>query len=275
LSFRKKPLLGQRLNTAHPMVRGLVGGWVMNESGGDRIFDLANPANSGTFYEDFESPSWGSYSGGLVGVNFPSVSEVNGCAVHMDSNYPAYRLTGSELTIAIKTKVNSYIYGGNRIISKRTSAGGSDVYCLYISDGSGGLRMRINGTDHTATVPSDAYNNPVGLVATYKGNEYIKFYQNGKKLGNDVSNTKASIDDSTAPLCLATRYLEERYLNGWLEYAYIWDRVLTSSEIQSLHINPYQMIEDPYPIELFGYVAAGGELSIPVAMHHLTKNIGV
>ena len=44
-----KPRLGLRLNHNHPLAQGLVGCWVMNEGGGDKVFDLSGNGKAGTF----------------------------------------------------------------------------------------------------------------------------------------------------------------------------------------------------------------------------------
>ena len=39
LSFKLKPLTGQKASPYHPLVNGLVGAWVFNESGGERVYN--------------------------------------------------------------------------------------------------------------------------------------------------------------------------------------------------------------------------------------------
>ncbi len=43
-----KPPRGIQLNRSHPLARGLVGCWLMNENGGNKVFDLSNNRNTGS-----------------------------------------------------------------------------------------------------------------------------------------------------------------------------------------------------------------------------------
>ncbi len=46
--FQQKPLLGEQVNWAHPLSKGLVGLWLLNEGSGNRVFDLSGNGNTGT-----------------------------------------------------------------------------------------------------------------------------------------------------------------------------------------------------------------------------------
>jgi hypothetical protein len=43
-----KPFRGIQLNRSHPLARGLVGCWLMNENGGNKVFDLSDNRNTGS-----------------------------------------------------------------------------------------------------------------------------------------------------------------------------------------------------------------------------------
>lgn len=43
-----KPALGTQINWSHPLARGLVGCWLLNEGGGDWVNDLSGNGNTGT-----------------------------------------------------------------------------------------------------------------------------------------------------------------------------------------------------------------------------------
>jgi len=44
-----KPRLFIKPNLGHPLARGLVGYWLMNEGSGNKVFDLSGNGNTGTF----------------------------------------------------------------------------------------------------------------------------------------------------------------------------------------------------------------------------------
>jgi len=43
-----KPVRGIRLNKSHPLARGLVGYWLLNEGSGNKVFDLSGNGKTGT-----------------------------------------------------------------------------------------------------------------------------------------------------------------------------------------------------------------------------------
>ncbi len=51
-----KPIRGTQLNRSHPLTRGLVGYWLMNEGAGVNLFDLSGNGNTGKIYSGL---SWG------------------------------------------------------------------------------------------------------------------------------------------------------------------------------------------------------------------------
>ncbi|MBU0598822.1 LamG domain-containing protein, partial [Patescibacteria group bacterium] len=53
-----KPLLGVQLNRSHPLAKGLVGCWVMNEGAGNKIYDLSGNGNDGSFPGGTANPLW-------------------------------------------------------------------------------------------------------------------------------------------------------------------------------------------------------------------------
>ena len=50
-----KPFRGIQINWAHPLARGLVGVWLMNEGTGNKIYDLSGNQHIGTFEN---TPTW-------------------------------------------------------------------------------------------------------------------------------------------------------------------------------------------------------------------------
>ena len=52
-----KPARGSLVNPSHPLARGLVGAWLMNEILGEVVCDLSGRGNNGTFTN---GPLWSS-----------------------------------------------------------------------------------------------------------------------------------------------------------------------------------------------------------------------
>ena len=108
MTFHQKPRLGMQLNRRHPLAKGLVGCWVMNEATGNKVFDLSGNGNTGSFES---STAWV-----VGGVNFNGSSDY----ISLVTSINSLRI-GPELTIvsSIKRDTNSndyeaiYTYGNS------------------------------------------------------------------------------------------------------------------------------------------------------------------
>ena len=119
---------------------------------------------------------------------------------------------------------------GSRVISKRTDAGGSDVYAMYIDRGK--LRFRLDGTDmiSTTSFPLDQW---TFVAMTYDGTDK-KIYIDGQLDPTTPQQKTYPIDASTRPVHLGDRENQGRRINGSIDEVAIWNRALTSQEVQSL-----------------------------------------
>jgi hypothetical protein len=52
-----KPIRGLQLNKSHPLARGLVGCWLLNEGTGHKVFDLSGNSNTATTLAN-SAPPW-------------------------------------------------------------------------------------------------------------------------------------------------------------------------------------------------------------------------
>ncbi len=215
----------------------------MWEGAGDKVYDYSGNRNNG----DCAGTTLPSWSGG--NLQLPVDAYVN-CG-----NNDSVRITGKEITIACCFYSTLYVIGGNRIISKRTSAGGSDVFGLYFG-GSTIIRMRLNGTDRSWDTGSNVFNKEFTIYGTADGTNWHLYSDGIEKATGAFS---ANIADSTSPLCLGTRYLEDRWLKGWIKYAYLWDVALTPGQVRTATNNPFGMFEPIRRPAIWSYVSAGGQ----------------
>jgi hypothetical protein len=231
-----KPPYGARLNLGHPLARGLVFCCLMNESGGSWTYDLVHKTK-GAF---INSPVWIS-----EGVDF----EVDN-SERIDFLSPKeLNLGTSNYTVASKAKIEGSVVGNKGIVC-------FDSYtpAYYINDNN--LRIYDSGDKTISTVDLviDA-DYSFAWVRSGTGANQTKYYVNGNSAG---TTTHADTIPNPTAVSIATLDAQATFGNfdGIIYYVYIYNRDLTPQEIQALHINPYAFIEDPYPIELFGYVPA-------------------
>jgi len=241
-AFHQKPLLGQLINWAHPLARGLVGAWVMNEGSGSKVYDLSGNGHEGVFVGN---PLWVPN-----GIDFTD-DAINAGGSVFDS-------CTSELTIAFSVK---YRTGGSvhgRFIDKYPAP---SIY-YHVND----ARVRFYGTIggnswDNAWAGSLLTNGQNYNITTRLGSGFQELYIGGELADNALSGGPYSGAYSTGPGVNA--YLGNcasdmtRNFNGIIYYTYIYNRALIPSEIAWLDREPYVMFE-PYIDRAMLYVAAAG-----------------
>jgi hypothetical protein len=245
--FHQKPLLGQPINGEHPLSKGLVGCWVFNEGSGDKVNDLSGNENHGTLNN---SPVW--VPGGLYfdGGNDRHVAVPSSPSLEGHANI--------SIVVGIRT---DFSQAGDTYAVVDKNGGYAAGYFLWFSSPEDDFYGRFNnaGLDAAVTTTGISFNSGEWhqLIATYDS-ATAKIYRKGK-LDTEAAHASTMLSDSTQ-LCFGAQSngATSEFL-GVISYIYIYDFSLTLSHIQSLNINPYAMFEDPLPIELMAYVAAGGE----------------
>lgn len=124
-----KPFRGSLLNKTHPLAKGLVGCWLMNEGSGNKVFDLTKN-NINSALNNFASPyGW--------------IVDELGYALDFD---------GSDDHITVKTNqlIASYINSSVVIWIKTTQADSSGAHAIYSERGSAGNALwTFNCADQT------------------------------------------------------------------------------------------------------------------------------
>lgn len=120
---------------------------------------------------------------------------------------------------------------GGRALSKRTDAGGSDVYALYAFEDR--IRFRLDGTDLISdnTFTTQVWTHVAGV---YDGTD-TRIYWNGVLDGVTPASKTDAIDASARAVFLGVRELEgtDRRWFGELVDVRIYNVALTSSEIST------------------------------------------
>lgn len=247
---KQKPPVGATINWNHPISRGLIGCWLMNEGGGTLVRDIA-------------SRNDGQLSGGAKWA-----TGGNGCAVEFD---PASNVGG-----IIKCNNNAK-FNNLRNFSIIASTNSFD------SVGNSGRivdKMEINGTLRGWAFINGAFfltaggdtNEPENDVApnSYKLNQFnqVGVTYNGGAIGTTVDingivhyyngilanmsggfssvGTQPRDNDDQSGICIGNRPNTQRNFNGRIEYVFMWNRVLRREEIAQLYVTPYIFITPNY-----------------------------
>jgi len=227
-----KPPRGTQLNKAHPLARGLVGCWVMNEGTGSKVFDLSGNRNTGTIYNALWQP--GKFGSALY---FDGSGDYVNCGTNASLLPDIFTVTAWIKTT--KTTDNGLVRWANY----------RPTIFIYNS------KMRI---DLGATNYRLFNNNPVNILDNNWHHVALIVTGNGQ---NDITNSKMYADgqaqdiyyteSATSP---ATKTLfeigmrsqwNEGPFDGLIDGIHIWNRALSAAEIAHLYREPFCMFDLP------------------------------
>jgi len=225
-SFHNKPQLGRRLDFNHPLSRGLIGCWLMNEGAGEYVGDLSGNRN---IFDDWtNSPTW-------VGQGIKFVDADNKRIV---CNSPSLNLnigTGP-YTLVVFAQID--ISGINSLLAFGEYdpfwyVNGSEQLLIY--DGG-------NKTVSSGTVTIGRKQQIVFCRRSTAAND-TEYFIDGISAGLTTHEDSISIG---ATLAIGASYDGSGGydLDGIVYSVFMWNRALTASEIASLYAEPFQMFEE-------------------------------
>lgn len=230
-----KPPIGSQIDWSHPLTKGLVGCWLMNERGGTKVNDLANRSVNSAF-----TGSWIVDQNGSAWANSISTDRIT-----IDRNS---KLEPQQLSIvtSFKQRSNPPSYS---VICDKANTSHADPYYSYH------LRLDTNVSISSIIVPA-AYanrnecvytvtltNNKLYQVANTFNGVDNKLYLD-TKLGATVSKA-VTINYVNTPLIIGNFRNLNHQGNHNIYYLYLYNRALTPSEIQQLYQDPYCFINPP------------------------------
>lgn len=234
-----KPPYGVKLNRQHPLAQGLVGCWLMNEGGGNTVFDLAS-GNNGTAPALIWDGDFLRHEG--VGIVF-----------NTPVSFPG------DFSFVCTFNVATVSYYGNLL-------DGSVSNDSIILNDTAEVRIYQNGVHDDFDGWPFGLNECNNLILTRDGSDW-RGWKNGKE---DSSTTPVTTGDLTFSHMLPGEFACS------LKFIYLYDRALSPQEALSISSNPWQIVEPLFipsataqngllPIKLTGSVDAtagcDGEIS--------------
>ncbi len=245
-----KPFRGARLNRTHPLARGLVACYLMNEGVGNQIFDIAGNHN-GIFAGD---TTW------IAGRDGP-VLTFDGAGDYVDvGTFPGLDFATSHFSITAwiyHASVFASTWPGIFLVSP------SFEMTFGIDQTSDKIEIwtnNVNNAFSNSAIPANVWSF-IGL--TYDQTTF-RFYINGQPDGTSVIASPAGAE--------ATAYIgglgvANTYFNGLIGEVSIRNRVLSTPEMAQLHRELYAFIERPQSRgALFEEIVAVG--IVPILEHH-------
>ncbi len=238
LAGTQKPMLGQMINWAHPLAKGLVGCWIMNEGSGDRIYDISGNRNNGDFGGN---PLWNPGDRGQA-LAFDGANDYVVIADSASLN----TITAITLSAWIKSSdIDGWIVGKDNV-------GAIRPYSVRRYDVAGDSIIRF-GIDTGATVFLNGLIDMsdtqwVFVAATYDGVN-MKIYIDGI-FDTSVGET-GNIRVNTDPVHIGIRGGGALPFNGDISSIMIWNRALSAQEVSQLYYEPYAMFLKAIPIWIY------------------------
>lgn len=240
-TYNVKPQVGAQIIPGHPLANGMILGYLFNEKGIDGtnppIYDVSlnkrdTILTNGAFVAD----------GGETSAN----NEALCFLADASWQQPA------KMTIVVEMKKTTAWADYASLVSKIDNGTWADGYWLHWVGGA--MRFAVGGYTKYASIAYTATGIFSQFVGIYDGTQ-ARVLIDGVE-GTPFTTSAVASNDSLA-VGAFSQYNNPAY--GVYKYVYIYDRVLTISEILSLKANPYQMYQMHRSPALYQYAAAGGE----------------
>jgi hypothetical protein len=238
-SPQPKPHYGSRVDPHHPLAQGLVGCWLMNEGGGNTVFDSSGFGNHGNFSN---GPLW-------VNGRSGSVISFDGNARWIDLPANTVGFEGlSEVSLITYVYLNNI--NANYVIYDNAITGDYFRFALYQNFSvanklSISIRNTHTGDMGTRIILSSTPDTPlkkwVSVAITYSVREsFLRMYFDSDLVGETITNITAFTSTPAVNVRIANDVSSSPIpLNGMLAFTMLYNRALTSQEVVHIYANPY------------------------------------
>lgn len=255
MGFIQKPYRGTSLNPSHPLARGLVGAWAMNAGSGLILQDSCRRYPLSLI----SSAQW--IPGGVVGddsSNYYAESSADytpGSSPH--TFFVKYKSTEANTTVA------------HPIICIYTATTASALILqIFRGLGTNNGRIRVYKAQGDDTLTAAALNaldgklHTIAMVDDGIASTNINIYYEGKFHETASHANFGNALNTAQKIRLFYMGNADYILDGAIEVAYIYNRVLTAAEIAWLHREPYAMFDWGLPIwAMYQEAAAGSSIT--------------
>lgn len=260
-----KPTRGLQLNRNHPLARGLIGCWVMNEGAGGKIYDLAK--------------AFPIADGALQG-NTKWEAGKHGTALHFDGTGDYVDMPSSDFGSPDKLSIVAGAITDNPAFNDSIARLGDYCYpfWLYLSASSYqvtvGFRIGggVNYVYGQKTLNAGDFHQH---TATYDGST-IRLYIDDQEDNNGSASGSPDWDSGKSFSLGSNDDGSGQYWDGKIEYFYLYNRAITAFEVALLYREPFYMFEQLLSPELIcptiaavplaGSVSAQSEVSVTLKL---------
>lgn len=265
--MNQKPMRGTTLNRTHPLARGLIGCWVMNEATGNKVFDLSGQVNHGTIIgADWVFDGLDFVAANTDYVELGDIDEIKSSSFSITIKFKLNSL-GEDKTIITKSDIHAInkplLIWYDTDVKDGYNQGNTHAISVIVTDNS-------NNMNWIATSSNSVDTNPHILTVTFdKNTNRLSAYLDGV-LEATYIQTSTGISATAYNLIIGSNESHTILLDGTIGFNYIHNRALSPTEVANLNTNPYQMFERPVNPAILYYESVGG-VNIPVFIHHYNQ----
>jgi len=233
-----KPTRGSLLNKSHPLARGLVGYWLLNEGSGNKVFDLSGNRKNLDFYN---SPIWSPGKFGsailfddgssqfigrsLVGTALPTAAPMT-----MICWFNSNDTTTNQVLMSIGDN------GGNENMFALSARGDVDQTVRAV------LRSTAQSWVYSASASTFSANTWHQAAAVFASSTSRTVYLD-RVAGTPETTSCIPLGLDAIAIGRGERATPFGYMSGLISYAMIWNRALSASEIDLLYREPFCMFD--------------------------------
>lgn len=239
----RKPPPGWPVKVKHPLVPTV--GFLGNEQGGTILKNLSSRGNDLVITN-------GSWEPQLFFNETTYAQNLNGIS----------GIDGSELTVVTRVRPDNMNESKNVAIFE-LSDGTTGERVVFYAGGGASQHLYLFSPDDSNYW--DENSNPLVSGAEYDLAVTFDYGSPSKVFIDGAGHTPDASGNLTAQTGLDSILIgafdpgtPEGFLEGLLDFFYVYPRILMDSEIFDLHLNPFCWVRDPFSIEFMTYVAAGG-----------------
>ena len=226
------PRIGQRANLQHPSMKGCVGWWPLTDGGGGITKDLVGSndgtLDSGVTWETAELGTAAKFDGTNNAKITLGSEPVSGQTISISTWFYSESTNTSQAIYCSTPNAKNYlVYNGN------SQSVGWDQYPPGGGGGGSGNSTALRGRWNHAVVTQDATTS--------------KIYVNGEL----KTTFTAEVYSSTATTFYIGYRRPGQVMAGSIQNLRVWSRVLSSSEVLELYINPWSGLSMPSATRYF------------------------
>ena len=238
-----KPYRGMQLNKTHPLARGLLAGWLMNEGAGSRVYDITGNGHTGTL-TNMDQTNW------IPGKYGHSLDFISGSSTYVSvavSNALRDLPTTYDFTVIIW--FNADAVNNNSMFAWF----GTDDLVIYPNSPNpvtGDIRIywRNLGADLLRVGGADLSGEWHQCVLLSRASNDHEYYRDGISI---VTSSNTGTAGPFTGMNIGTFESGNQHWDGVVDHIMVYQRALTNAEILRLYREPFAMFQQESRVQLF------------------------